>query len=90
MNKHFNITIQGVVQGVWFRASAQQKAQELGLTGFVQNLPDGRVYAEAEGREADLLEFVKWCRRGPELARVDEVLVSEGTVQSFPGFAIRR
>lgn len=90
MHKHFNITIRGKVQGVWFRASAQQAARQLGLVGFAQNLPDGSVYAEAEGTEAALLAFLDWCRRGPDLARVDEVLMSEGLVQGFPDFGIRR
>ena len=46
MQKHFNITIQGKVQGVWYRASAQAAARQLGLVGFVKNLPDGYVYAD--------------------------------------------
>ncbi|MDI1352734.1 MAG: acylphosphatase [bacterium] len=90
MNKHFKINIQGKVQGVWYRASAQQAAQRFGLVGFVKNLPDGGVYCEVEGPEAALLDFVKWCRRGPELAKVDEVEVAESSVQGFAGFEIRR
>ena len=90
MVKHFNITIRGKVQGVWYQGSAQQQARQLGLTGFVLNLPGGGVYAEAEGPEAVLLDFVKWCRRGPELARVEDVQVAEGPVQGFADFGIRR
>lgn len=90
MHEHFNITIRGKVQGVWYRASAQQQARLLGLTGFVQNLPDGGVYAEAEGAEPALLDFVKWCRRGPGLAKVEEVLITEGPVLGFEGFDVRR
>ena len=90
MQKHFNITIRGKVQGVWYRASAHQAAQRLGLVGFVKNLPDGGVYCEAEGAESVLLDFVKWCGRGPELAKVDEIQVTEATVRSFSGFEIRR
>ncbi len=90
MNKHFKINIQGKVQGVWYRASAQQAAQRFGLGGFVKNLPDGGVYCEAEGPVAALQDFVKWCRRGPELARVDEVEVVEGPILGFSGFEIRR
>ncbi len=78
------------MQGVWYRAAAQQQARLLGLTGFAQNLPDGSVYCEAEGPEHLLLDFVKWCRRGPELALVDEVQVTEGTIQEFTEFGIRR
>jgi acylphosphatase len=90
MQKHYDITIRGKVQGVWYRASAQEAARRLGLVGFVRNLPDGSVYAEAEGQEAALDSYVNWCRRGPELARVDEVHVAEGPVQGFAGFEVRR
>ncbi len=90
MNQHFNITIRGKVQGVWYRASAQEAAKRLGLTGFVRNLPDGNVYAEAEGPESVLQDFVSWCRRGPQLARVDEVLAEEAPLQGFDSFDVRR
>ena len=90
MQKHFNITIQGKVQGVWYRASAQLAARQLGLVGFVKNLPDGSVYAAAEGTENALLDFVAWCHRGPELAKVADVQVTEGPVQGFADFGIQR
>ncbi len=90
MLKHFKITVRGKVQGVWYRASAQQAAQRLGLVGFVKNLSDGNVYCEAEGPEPALNDFVKWCRRGPELARVEEVEVEEGPLRSFASFEVRR
>ena len=78
------------MQGVWYRASAYRKAVELGLCGFVKNLPDGSVYAEAEGPEDRLQGFVRWCWDGPELARVDQVEVLEGAVQGFGQFDIGR
>lgn len=90
MYKHFNITIRGKVQGVWYRASAQQAAQHFGLVGFVKNMPDGGVYAEAEGSETALNDFVAWCHRGPELARVEAVDIAECAIQSFSDFEIRR
>ena len=90
MKKHFNITIRGKVQGVWYRGSARQQAQALGLAGYVENRPDGSVYAEAEGEESDLDAFLQWCRRGPELARVDAVDIAEAPCQGFTHFEIRR
>ncbi len=90
MNHHFNITIRGKVQGVWYRASAQEAAKRLGLTGFVRNLSDGGVYAEAEGPEAVLQDFVNWCRRGPQFAQVEEVQVVEAPLQGFESFEVRR
>lgn len=62
--------VSGRVQGVFFRASARQRAQELGLTGYVKNLPDGRVEAVACG-PADAVEaFAAWLGHGPPQARV--------------------
>jgi acylphosphatase len=90
MIKHLNITVRGRVQGVWYRASTEARAGELGLKGFVQNQPDGSVYLEAEGPEAVLSEFLNWCRKGPVFARVDEVRVEEGPVQGFAEFGQRR
>lgn len=88
--KHFSIHVSGKVQGVFYRASAKTKADELGINGFVQNLGDGRVYVEAEG-EADILEqFTAWCADGPPGARVDGVEVQEGALKNFSGFVIKR
>jgi acylphosphatase len=88
--KHFKIHVTGRVQGVWYRASAQRKALELGLTGFVHNMPDGSVYAEVEGSLLTLQAFVHWCWEGPELASVENVDVQEGSLQGFEQFSIRR
>jgi acylphosphatase len=86
---HFNITIQGKVQGVGFRFSAMQKAYEYGISGTVKNDPQGgRVYIEAEG-SADALEaFVKWCHKGPWGAKVENVSVAEAPMSHFSSFDI--
>ena len=88
--EHLCITISGKVQGVWYRASAQDRAIELGLKGYVCNLPDGRVYAEAEGGPAALKAFVDWCRQGPLMAIVTEVSATPGDWQGFNDFKIRK
>lgn len=90
MKKHLNIAIRGKVQGVWYRGSARQQAQGLSLSGYVENRPDGSVYAEVEGEEENLNAFLAWCRRGPELARVDSLDIAEGPCQGFTCFEIRR
>lgn len=73
MIKHVSITIHGKVQGVGFRYSAIEKAIELGITGLVKNYEKDQVQIEAEG-EVDLLkEFLRWCHKGPQGARVDKV-----------------
>lgn len=78
------------MQRVWYRASASRKATELGLCGYVKNLPDGSVYAEAEGTEDRLRAFVHWCWEGPELARVDRVEVEEAEPKGFAQFWVER
>lgn len=83
------LTINGKVQGVYFRASTQQKARQLGICGFVQNMEDGSVYVEAEGEEVPLRDFVDWCRLGPTGARVLGVQVDYLEPQGFQSFQIR-
>ncbi len=73
MNKRIHALISGRVQGVWYRASTQKKAQALGLSGWVRNLTDGRVELVAEGEQQHLQEFIDWCWHGPELAEVTEI-----------------
>ena len=68
---HFKI--RGRVQGVYFRASAVQRAQELGLTGWVKNCADGSVEGVAEGARPELEKLVAWCGQGPSGARVIDV-----------------
>ncbi len=90
MKKHISIKISGRVQGVYFRASTKEAADALGVTGFVRNEPDGTVYAEAEGEEETLNQFVAWCKNGPPHARVERCKVQEGPVKHFSSFVIER
>lgn len=70
------VIVTGRVQGVFFRESTRKKAEELGLSGWVRNLEDGRVEWVAEGSLASVESLIRWCRRGgPLLARVDHVAV---------------
>lgn len=81
--------IRGRVQGVWFRDHVRREAQALGLTGWVRNLPDGRVEALVCGDAAalDRLEPQLW--RGSERARVDDIEVAFASDAEFADFAIR-
>lgn len=90
MTRRVHITVSGRVQGVFFRANTQEVAQRLGLSGYVRNLPDGRVEVVAEGEEGALQRLVDWCHRGPPLARVERVEVRwENPTGEFSGFHIR-
>lgn len=81
------LVVSGLVQGVFYRASAQTEALRLGLLGEVRNLPGGEVEASVEGPRAQVEAFIAWCRRGPEAARVDAVQVrwspARGEFRSF-------
>lgn len=68
-----HIYVLGRVQGVFYRSNTRRKAQELGLTGWVRNLPDGRVEIVAEGERGKLERLIEWCWSGPPLARVERV-----------------
>lgn len=83
------IKVSGRVQGVGFRYYTEQKARRLGISGFVQNKPDGSVYIEAEGEERAMEAFVEWCRKGPAWARVRDVEVSELPPLGRIGFSIQ-
>ena len=67
------LLIKGVVQGVFYRASTQEMAMNLGLKGWVRNLPDGSVEAVFEGPADKVKEAVEWCRQGPPGARVSGI-----------------
>lgn len=89
--KRVHVHVAGRVQGVWYRASAARKASELGLTGWVRNLPDGRVELVAEGNAETVDALLSWCRRGPPLARVAGLDVREMAVPGeFVEFAVLR
>lgn len=74
-----HLLVQGRVQGVGFRAFVQSQAVRRGLKGWVKNLPDGRVESEVEGDEALVNAFIRTVRRGPSLARVQNVAVERIT-----------
>ena len=85
------ITAAGRVQGVYFRASACQQAQSLGITGWVRNCSDGSVELLAEGARDKLEQLIAWCHRGPTGARVADVRVGwEEPEHGFHGFTIKR
>ncbi|WP_224365288.1 acylphosphatase [Hyalangium versicolor] len=85
------LRIRGKVQGVFFRESSRQEASRLGLTGWVRNRDDGSVEAVAEGEPAALEEFIRWCHRGPQAARVTDVERSDGEASGeFRTFIVER
>ena len=74
--KEAHLKILGKVQGVWYRKSAKEKALDLGMTGFVRNLPDGSVEIVAQAKKETLDSFIAWCFQGPELSNVTNIEVN--------------
>ncbi len=85
-----HVRITGHVQGVFFRDSTRQKAEELGLSGWVKNAPDGGVEAVFEGPSENVHEIVAWCEQGPPNASVEDVDADfEPAQNDLTGFEVR-
>ena len=83
------VRVRGRVQGVFFRAEAQARAESLGVAGWIANLPDGSVEAVFEGDEERVESMVGWCNHGPVGARVDDLEVVTETPAGEEGFRVR-
>jgi acylphosphatase len=90
MTQHITIIVSGKVQGVFYRAAAKEKADELGVKGFVRNELNGSVHIEAEAEEDGLNKFLKWCNSGPPRAQVQHAEVMPGDVKGYATFSIQR
>lgn len=86
--KTVSYKVYGKVQGVFYRASTLEKATKLGLKGFVRNQPDGSVYIEATGDESQLQALEQWCKQGPLLSNVREVVAEDLPDKEFEGFTV--
>ena len=73
-----DVIVTGQVQGVWFRRNTQEKARELGITGWVRNESDGTVTVVAEGNDKLLIKLAKWLEIGSPDANVDTLKVNWG------------
>jgi len=88
MNKHFNITVRGKVQGVFFRKATKAVADQLGVRGFVKNEANGDVYIEAEANAVMLEMFMEWCNEGPQDAQVTSVDSTLGELKNYRNFEV--
>jgi len=75
MDIRAHVRISGRVQGVFYRSTARDRAEQLGLTGWVRNTSDGKVEAMFEGEETAIRDMVAWCHKGPRSADVSDVMV---------------
>ncbi len=89
MVKNFQIIVFGKVQGVGYRLSALKQAKIRGVKGYVKNnYCDGSVIIEAEGDEETLYDFIDWCRKGPTMAKVVDIIVKDSSMKEFSDFDI--
>jgi acylphosphatase len=77
MKIQVTLRINGKVQGVCYRAGAQQVAQKLGLTGYAQNNRDSSVTVVLYGEEVAVHQMIEWCKKGPRAARVENIEIHE-------------
>jgi acylphosphatase len=84
-----HVSVTGRVQGVFFRAWMRDRANELGVTGWVRNCPDGRVDSHVEGDERAVEQLIEQLHRGPPSARVDDVHVWDVELFDFDDFEVR-
>jgi len=82
------VRIRGIVHGVSFRSSMARLASELGVRGWVRNLPDGSVEAFLEGDERKVRKMLDWAKQGPPRARVDRLDVQSALPRNHRDFRI--
>jgi len=85
-----HVFITGKVQGVGYRMSTREAANDLGLSGWVRNLPDERVEAVFEGSRDMVEEMINWCHQGNPVAVVKDVAVEYERPEGIRGFEIKR
>lgn len=82
--------VSGRVQGVGYRQATAEKADALGVNGWVRNLPDTRVEVLCEGAQDNVEAFAEWLREGPQAADVSDVSLTPQPFQGIAGFIVRR
>ena len=83
------VLVTGRVQGVFFRDATAGEAKNVGLSGWVRNLPDGRVEAVFEGDDDAVARMVAWCREGPDAAEVRDLEAYDEKPEGLSGFSVR-
>ncbi len=87
--KRVRVIVGGRLQGVGFRYYVANGARTFNITGYVQNLSDGRVEIDAEGEQANIHHFLDECKKGPQFSRVDTFWVSDIPCYGFKMFKIK-
>lgn len=83
--------VTGFVQGVGYRQFVRKQAEKLGLTGWVQNLPDGRVEFVGQGKKEVIEKLIEQCKKGPFLSEVKDIEIKwEESTEPLIGFQVRQ
>lgn len=86
-----HLIIKGKVQGVFYRATAKEVAEEIGVTGWIKNTSEGNVELMATGTEEQLIYLIDWCKQGPPKSIVSDVMVTKKEKEeAFKDFQILR
>ena len=89
-NKAVHVIVSGRVQGVFFRMETRKAALQTHVAGWVKNRPDGSVEGVFEGASEDVDALINWCKRGPRMASVSDVVVRElDYTGEYTDFSIR-
>ena len=85
----FKAIVSGRVQGVFYRATAKQVAEELGISGYAKNLANGEVEVEATGQDLKLIKFTEFLEQGPNQAEVEKVSWDYIQTKQYNGFEVQ-
>ena len=85
-----HVFVSGIVQGVGYRFTTAKQAKQLGVSGWVRNLPDERVEGVFEGTKAAVEQMIRWCHKGPLGAVVKDVMVEYEEPKGIREFEIKR
>ena len=85
-----HLIIKGIVQGVFYRATAKKVAQKNNLKGWIKNKSNGDVEAIVSGTGDDVRTFIEWCRKGPDKAHVEDIIINEREEIVFKSFEVKR
>ncbi len=87
--KCVHLIVSGRVQGVFFRDNTRGKAKELELHGYAKNLPDGNVEIVAQGDEENINKLIDFIKKGPGIAKVEDLKIKHIEPENFKNFEIR-
>ncbi len=88
MKKSCRLYVDGIVQGVFFRAFIKENAEKLNVKGFVRNLEDGRVEIFLEGNTDDVNKMIELCKKGPRHSKISKVEIKPERFQGLKAFKV--